>query len=148
MIIILAFILGCVDHPSTSVTSSPNIETTAPLLSIDAPAATDTHYGASHILIGYLGARGAIATRTKQEAKSRVIEIWERVKSGEEFSKLAQEYSEGPSKSRGGNLGVVTASALSPRFAAALASVNIGEIALITETEFGFHIIRRDAIQP
>jgi parvulin-like peptidyl-prolyl isomerase len=140
MIIILAFILGCVDHPSTSVTSSP--------IPIDAPAATDTHYGASHILIGYLGARGAIATRTKQEAKSRAIEIWERVKSGEEFSKLAQEYSEGPSKSRGGNLGVVTASALSPRFAAALASVNTGEIALITETEFGFHIIRRDAIQP
>ena len=140
MTFILVFILGCVDH------QPPIMEPTPPLVTPTEQARAQTIYSASHILIGYDGARGAISKRTKDAARSRAEDIRIRGASGESFPTLAREYSEGPSSRRGGKLGVVTVKNLSPQFSATLVALKTGEVSLLTETEFGFHIIRRDEV--
>ena len=140
MTFILVFILGCVDH------QPPIVAPTLPLVTPVEQARVQTVYSASHILIGYDGARGAISKRTKDAARSRAEDIRKRVAAGEHFSALAREYAEGPSRRRGGKLGVVTVKNLSPQFSATLVALKIGEVSLLTETEFGFHIIRRDEV--
>ena len=137
---IFIFILGCTEHQASPA------EVNSPLVEAPTSLATQEQYSASHILIGYAGARGAISTRTKEAARSLAKEVWTRVKAGENFPGLAREYSEGPSGSRGGKLGLVTVSNLSPQFANALVALRVGEVAVVTETEFGFHIIQRDAV--
>ena len=137
---IFFLILGCTEREASPV------EVKSPLVQVSTSLAVQEQYSASHILIGYGGARGAISTRTKEAARSLAMQVWTRVKAGEDFPALAREYSEGPSGSRGGKLGVVTINNLSPQFANALVALRVGEVAAVTETEFGFHIIQRDEV--
>jgi parvulin-like peptidyl-prolyl isomerase len=62
---------------------------------------------------------------------------------GEDFSKLAAEYSNDPgSAKQGGNLGFTSRGMMVPEFEAAAMRLKPGEISQPIETEFGFHIIQ------
>lgn len=100
---------------------------------------------AKHILVQYQGsmrAPGSI-TRTKEEALTRVKECLERANKGEDFAALAEEYSDGPSKSRGGDLGEFPKGAMHPKFDEAVFTGEVGKVSEIVETPFGYHIIYR-----
>ncbi|MFX1487868.1 MAG: peptidylprolyl isomerase [Promethearchaeota archaeon] len=83
---------------------------------------------ASHILVDKL---------------SRAQEIYEDLGAGESFQKLAQQYSNCPSKKRGGNLGEFSKSDMVKEFWNACVNLRIGEISQPVKTQYGYHIIKR-----
>ncbi len=68
--------------------------------------------------------------------------------SGEDFAKLAEKFSEGPSKASGGDLGFFSQGRMVKSFDETVFSMQPKEISNIIKTEFGFHIIKLEEIQP
>lgn len=100
---------------------------------------------ARHILIQYAGSLRAAdsITRTKEEAQARVEEVANKVDAGDNFADLAEEYSDGPTKVRGGDLGEFSEGMMHPAFNDAAFALEIDSVSGIVETPFGFHIIQR-----
>ena len=100
---------------------------------------------ASHILIVYEGAERANpeVTRTKEEAKEEVEKILKEVKADpDNFAELAQQHSDCPSASKGGDLDFFGRGAMTKGFEDAAFSMEIGDVSEVVETEFGYHIIK------
>ena len=105
---------------------------------------------AAHVLIAYQGSEGAPAdlTRSKDEALALAQEIAGKVKTeGADFAALAKEYSDCPSAAEGGNLGIFRPRDMVKPFADATMKLAVGEVSDIVETQFGYHVIRRQEIQ-
>ncbi len=102
---------------------------------------------ASHILIAV--ARDATAPQV-QEARARAMKILEEVKkSPEKFAELAKKYSQDPgSASSGGNLGYFKQGMMVKPFDDAVFSMKPGQVSDLVRSDFGFHIIRLDAVKP
>jgi len=98
-----------------------------------------------HILISYERSwRAAVEiTRSKEEAKERAEMLRQRVLDGEDFSILTRNFSDDPSKYNGGVTGVVERGMMVPEFETALFDLQINEVAAVTETGFGYHVIQR-----
>ena len=99
---------------------------------------------ASHILISYDGAQGASPqiTRTKNEARTEANRILRLARSNpDNFSSFALDFSDGPSKSNGGDLGFFQEGAMVQPFNDYVFSNRVGRIGLV-ETDFGFHVIK------
>ncbi len=92
---------------------------------------------AAHILI-------SVEERSPEEAKAIAESVLAKLEAGENFEDLVAEYSDDPgSKSVGGELGFFgRARMVKPFEDAAFALTEPGEIAPLTESRFGFHIIR------
>ena len=82
------------------------------------------------------------------EKKTRAAQILELARTGEDFAELAKQHSEGPSGPRGGDLGFFTRGRMVKPFEDAVFSLKEGEISDIVETQFGFHIIKLEKIEP
>lgn len=78
------------------------------------------------------------------EDENLAKEILEKIDNGEDFSVLAKEYSQCPSKENGGNLGRFIEGQMVAEFDNALKDMEVGSISGPVETNFGFHIIRLD----
>ncbi len=76
--------------------------------------------------------------------KAKANEILERARSGEDFAKLAEEFSDDPgSRKRGGLYQDVTQGTMVPEFEKGALALNPGQIAdSLIETDFGYHIIK------
>ncbi len=101
---------------------------------------------ASHILIAYKGAEEADAkiTRSKDEAKKLAEKILKEAKAKDaDFAALAKKHSDGPSKTKGGDLGTFKKKAMHENFEKAAWKLKVDEISAVVETPFGFHIILR-----
>jgi len=101
---------------------------------------------ASHILVAYKGAEkaGDDITRTKDEAKKRAEELLKKVKAdGADFAEIARKESDGPSKTKGGDLGTFKKGKMHKNFEEAAWKLEVDEISDVVETPFGFHIIKR-----
>lgn len=99
---------------------------------------------ASHILIAFEGATRAPAkvTRTKEEARREANRVLRLARRGNNnFEELAREYSDGPTKNRGGDLGFFQEGQMATEFFNFVDKNRVGRIGLV-ETEFGFHIIK------
>lgn len=95
-----------------------------------------------HILVKFPGEKD----EDKAAAKTKAEGLLERVKKGEDFAKLAKEFSDDPgSKEKGGQYpGEMVEQFVEP-FKVAVASVKPGELVPnLVETQFGYHIIKRD----
>ena len=94
---------------------------------------------ASHILIQV--AQDA-SDEEKQVARQKIDDVLALAKEGKDFAELAKEYSEGPSKDQGGDLGFFPRGAMVPAFEEVAFALNEGEISDVVETQFGYHIIK------
>ena len=98
---------------------------------------------ASHILIAYQGATRAAndITRSKEDAKKEANRVYRLARrSSANFEELVEEYSDGPSKIRGGDLGFFQEGQMATEFFNFVNDNRVGRVGLV-ETEFGFHII-------
>ncbi len=105
---------------------------------------TNGNVRASHILIAYNGSQGSNPqiTRTKNEAKNEANRILKLARSNpDNFSSYALDFSDGPSKSNGGDLGFFQEGNMVKPFNDFVFDNKIGRIGLV-ETAFGFHIIK------
>ncbi len=104
--------------------------------------------GAKHILISYKmegkDNQELDATRTRAEAETKAEDLLKQIKEDpSKFAELAKEWSDCPSKDKGGDLGTFAPDKMVPAFTKALQKLKIGEISDLVETKFGFHIIKR-----
>ncbi len=76
------------------------------------------------------------------ETLLRIQSIQDRLKRGADFAALALEYSDDPSRARGGDLGYLERSQMIPSFVEAAFSLQPGEISDIVETRIGYHLIK------
>jgi len=93
-----------------------------------------------HLATIFVGVESSVPAREK--AKATIDEVYKRILAGEDFAKLAKEYSEDPSAEAGGNLGKLKLSDLGNRaFAEAAAKLAVGEVSEPVLTPFGYHVI-------
>jgi hypothetical protein len=105
-----------------------------------------TIVGARHVLIQWMGCERAPASvvRTREQAHAVAEEVLRRAKSGEDFARLAVEYSDEPGAgSRAGSLGRFPRGQMVRAFDDVVFDLMPGELSGIVETSFGFHIIQR-----
>ncbi|MBI3397739.1 MAG: peptidylprolyl isomerase [Deltaproteobacteria bacterium] len=77
-----------------------------------------------------------------KEIEKKANEVVAMYRKGEDFAKLALEYSQGPNAKDGGDLGYVKQGELDKTIEDAVTKLNIGEISDIIKTSTGLHIIR------
>jgi peptidyl-prolyl cis-trans isomerase D len=97
----------------------------------------------SHILLAVDNPKDDAAVKAKADG------ILKRVQAGEDFSKLAKEFSQDPgSAAQGGDLGWSERKNFVGPFADAAFGMKVGEIKGPVKTEFGYHILKLDGIEP
>jgi peptidyl-prolyl cis-trans isomerase D len=81
--------------------------------------------------------------RDDAQAKALLASIQEKLKAGEDFAKLAAQYSDDVgSKTNGGDLGVSTGDAFPEQFEAALGKLAVGQVSEPVKSESGYHLIK------
>src|SRR5688572_6208557 len=148
--------LACEENtPATEAAVSPNTPapsaTPAPAPAPPDPAPTSTKppesVAAQHVLISYRGAKNAPieVKRTKAAAKTLADEVAQKAKSGTDFTALVKDYSEDPgTKDRLGSVGKFTPDKMVKPFSDAAFKLGVDEVSAPVETEFGFHVIKRN----
>ena len=95
---------------------------------------------ARHILLK-VAAKDPADKANAQKAKAE--EIFKKTQAkGADFAALAKEFSEGPTKTRGGDLGFFAKGRMVPDFEKAAFAMKIGSISKPVKTRFGWHIIK------
>src|SRR6202521_1642628 len=96
-----------------------------------------------HILLSVNDPKEDAAVKAKAES------LLKRAKAGEDFSKLAKEFSQDPgSAAQGGDLGWSERKIFVGPFGDAAFSMKVDEIQGPVKTQFGYHILKLDGIQP
>jgi len=75
-------------------------------------------------------------------AKDRADKVLSKLREGQVFEKLAEQYSEDPGFSQGGNLGTFKSGEMNIQIEKAVSGLNTGEISNLVETKTGVHIIK------
>jgi peptidyl-prolyl cis-trans isomerase C len=104
---------------------------------------------ARHILICYSGKVLCDKNRTRQEAQDLANNVLTQTRADNSqvaFAEFASEYSDGPSGVQGGQLLPFTRGEMVPEFDTTVFSMEVEEVAGLVETDYGFHIIRLDAL--
>ena len=95
---------------------------------------------ASHILID---TRKMKTKEEKDQAKDKIKKIKAEIDAGKDFAEAAKQYSDCPSKEKGGDLGFFQRKGqMVEPFAAAAFALKVGQVSDPVETNFGFHIIK------
>jgi peptidyl-prolyl cis-trans isomerase D len=78
-----------------------------------------------------------------EQAEKRAEDIYKKAQAGEDFAKLAENYSEDEATAKeGGDLGYFQPGRMVPEFDSKVFSMNIEEISTPVKSQFGFHIIK------
>jgi len=99
----------------------------------------------SHILIKTPapGADGKVDDKAVEAARVKAEDVLKQVRSGGDFAKLAEKYSDDPGSAKsGGSLGFIGRGRTVPEFEKAAFSLPKGQVSDLVKSSFGFHIIR------
>lgn len=88
----------------------------------------------------YIASHPELDTDKKKRAEAE--DVLKRLRAGEDFAKLAKEFSTDGSKDKGGDLGWFGHGDMVPEFEKAAYALKPGEISDIVQSKFGFHIIK------
>lgn len=79
---------------------------------------------------------------TNKENRTKAEEVLKRIRGGEDFAKLAQEFGSDGTRDKGGDLGWFGPGKMHPVFEKATYALKVGEVSDLVETPFGIHIIK------
>lgn len=83
-----------------------------------------------------------------EQAKAKIQQIQERLNKGEDFAKLAKEFSQDPgSAANGGDLGFAGRGVYDPAFEEALYALAPQQVSAPVRTSFGWHLIKLQGVQ-
>ena len=99
---------------------------------------------AAHVLLSTRdqASGGELTDEQKKEKKAVAEKVLTRAKAGEDFGKLAKEFSEDPGSKDNGGEYTFPRGQMVPEFEAAAFSMNTNQVSDIVTTQFGFHIIK------
>lgn len=100
-------------------------------------------YFSASVEVGQIVKVAEVNEKQKNVTRGQLIDLRNRILAGEDFSKLAREYSDDPSVTgNGGNMGWVGRGRMVPEYEAMAFKLKPGEISMPFETSFGFHIMQ------
>ncbi len=99
----------------------------------------DVEVRARHIVIQVPKGSDAAA---EEEARQRALALAERARKGEDFVELAKNFSEGPSKEDGGDVGFFKKGDMVAAFEKAAFALEVGGVSDPVRTPFGWHVIK------
>jgi peptidyl-prolyl cis-trans isomerase SurA len=100
-------------------------------------------YYSTEVEVGQIIKYAQINQKAKQETQAKLNDIRARIIAGEDFEKLAKEFSQDPgSAAQGGYLGFFKRRELVPEYEAAALRLEPGQLSPIVESQFGFHLIQ------
>jgi len=108
--------------------------------SLPAKYAAGDMYAARHILL--MSPREGSSPKSRDSVRAELEKI-RRTVTPANFADVAKAKSQDGSKANGGALGVFPPGAMVPEFEAAVKALKPGEVSGIVETQFGFHLIKR-----
>ena len=135
------------EAPTSIAPLSPSAMTDRPVAPAPTAEAEPEVIAAQHVLVAYKGASGAAKTitRSKADAKKRAEEVAAKAKKGDDFTALVKQYSDEPGAAdRLGNLGKFKRDAMVKPFSDAAFKLKLNETSDVVETQFGFHVIKRN----
>lgn len=98
----------------------------------------------AHILVAWSGTPRSQVSRSKEAAKALAEKALARVQAGEEFGAVAAAVSDDEAtKTKGGDLGVLTPGQMVPAFDEAAFALKVGETSGLVETVYGWHVLKR-----
>ena len=105
---------------------------------------------ASHILLSTKDetAKTELTDAQKAAKRKKLEDILKRARAGEDFAKLAKEYSEDPGSKNNGGEYTFPRGQMVPEFEAAAFSLNTNQVSDIITTSFGYHIIKLQEKMP
>jgi parvulin-like peptidyl-prolyl isomerase len=97
----------------------------------------------AHVLVQWQGLFRATTERTREQAELRAAEALAALHEGEGFMAVAKSFSDGPTGTRGGDLGWFQRGQMVPAFDDAAFALDKGETTAVIESPLGLHIIYR-----
>ncbi|MDR2550599.1 MAG: SurA N-terminal domain-containing protein [Desulfobulbus sp.] len=85
---------------------------------------------------------------TKNAKKAQADKVLARIRAGEDFVKLAGQFSEDVTKDKGGDLGFFARGQMVQPFEDSVFALKKGEVSDVVETPFGFHLVKLEEIVP
>lgn len=77
-----------------------------------------------------------------EAALKRADVVLQKLRGGESFESLAQQFSEDPNFSSGGNLGTFKSGEFLPEIEGAIAGLKVGETTPVVKSRMGFHVVK------
>jgi peptidyl-prolyl cis-trans isomerase C len=78
------------------------------------------------------------------EKQSQALNMLEQIKQGKKFEDLARQFSQCPSRKKGGSLGWFSPGQMVKEFETAVKNMKKGEVSGPVRTQFGYHLIKLD----
>ncbi|QLG88588.1 peptidylprolyl isomerase [Chitinibacter bivalviorum] len=76
------------------------------------------------------------------DARTKLLQIRERIMSGQDFATMAKSYSDDITAAKGGDLGWLSPGETVPQFEEAMNALQLNEISMPVQSPFGFHLIQ------
>jgi peptidyl-prolyl cis-trans isomerase C len=98
-----------------------------------------------HILISV---KPEATAEERQAKKARAQEVIDKINAGQDISAVAWDYSDGPYRVKGGDLGMVHRGRLYPTLEKEVFQLEPGRLSGIIETIHGYHVVRVEEVMP
>ncbi|MBW1829823.1 MAG: SurA N-terminal domain-containing protein [Deltaproteobacteria bacterium] len=83
----------------------------------------------------------------EKQVREKAESVLNEAQEGKDFAELAKKYSEGPTKTKGGDLGYFSSGQMVKPFEAAAFDMKPGEISELVRSQFGYHIIKVEDVK-
>jgi hypothetical protein len=151
---IMLSLVGCSQERASEIPSGSQINESIEPVTVDTPTILDEsqwpdRVAARHILIPFTGATGVPlgTTSDREEALAIASSIYQALLDGADMAELARIHSSDSTSGRGGFLGGAERGTWTEAFERSAFSLEVGEISPPVESPYGFHIIRREALE-